>query len=402
MSFPDGEQFRAALAGNPVQVLLHPIQIGNPDNSVRWSLGEDDTALGLQGPLRDMATPECFANPGRVSAPEYFCSTADQGGVHFNSGVPNHAYQLLVDGGSYNSKNINGIGLTKALHIYFRAMSVYQTRSSDFADHADAIEQSAEDLKDVDLPDLLTGQPSGEMIDKKDIKSVKTVLQAVEMRRPSPCGEAPLLGQDPPKARDLACDKGTKRKTLFRDSFEKDTSQWSISHFNADASWTMRDWGVVGDLPDNRKGNAFFADDPNSGDCIVTSEEAALFLDSPPIVLPPDIGPGTVLRFDHNVATEAGFDGGQLYISVNGGPFELVPQESFIYNGYNLADVAWSGTDLGTVEGSWATTLVDISSLANPGDTIVLSWTMLTDCASGDLGWWVDNVNLSVCRPKNH
>lgn len=40
--------------------------------------------------------------------------------------------------------------------------------------------------------------------------------------------------------------------------------------------------------------------------------------------------------FDHYVAIEAGYDGGQLMISVNGGPFQTVESSAFIYNGYNV------------------------------------------------------------------
>ena len=53
--------------------------------------------------------------------------TDDGGGVHSNSGVPNHGYALLVDGGTYNGVTVTGIGLTKAAHIYYRAMHDYQT-----------------------------------------------------------------------------------------------------------------------------------------------------------------------------------------------------------------------------------------------------------------------------------
>ncbi len=86
---------------------------------------------------------------------------ADSGGVHSNSGVPNHAYALLVDGGSYNGQTIAAIGLTKAAHIYFRAQSVYQGPASDFADHADALEQSCADLIGANLADLLDRRTVG-------------------------------------------------------------------------------------------------------------------------------------------------------------------------------------------------------------------------------------------------
>ncbi len=88
------------------------------DASTRWLLGEDDTAVGLTGALRDMFDPPCYFNPGKVTDAFYGCGTADAGGVHNNSGVPNHAYALIVDGGTYNGQTITGIGLTKAAHIY--------------------------------------------------------------------------------------------------------------------------------------------------------------------------------------------------------------------------------------------------------------------------------------------
>lgn len=77
-----------------------------------------ETPYGFIGAIRDMYTPTCYGNPGKVSDTQYVCTFAgDNGGVHGDSGVPNHAYALLVDGGSYNGQNISAIGLTKAAHI---------------------------------------------------------------------------------------------------------------------------------------------------------------------------------------------------------------------------------------------------------------------------------------------
>ncbi len=137
----DGNAIKAQLA-HGLNATLSRGQTGT-DASTRWLIGEDDTAAGLTGALRDMWNPPCYGNPGKVTDGQYGCGTADGGGVHNNSGVPNHAYALIVDGGTYNGQTITGIGLTKAAHIYFRAESVYQNPASDFADHADAIEQSA-------------------------------------------------------------------------------------------------------------------------------------------------------------------------------------------------------------------------------------------------------------------
>ena len=115
-------------------------------------MGEDSTAFG--GAIRDMWTPTCMGDPGKVTDAEYHCATTDGGGVHSNSGVPNHGYSLLVDGGTYNGQTVTGIGLTKAAHIYWRAQSVYQVPTSKFPDHADALEASCTDLIGQPLNDL--------------------------------------------------------------------------------------------------------------------------------------------------------------------------------------------------------------------------------------------------------
>ena len=114
----------------------------------RFQLGEDFQGLSqpAAGILRDMYTPTAFGNPDKVTSTLYSCGADDGGGVHNNSGVPNHAYALAVDGGSFNGQTITGIGLTKAAAIWFRAESVYQTPSTNFAAHEQAIATSCSDL----------------------------------------------------------------------------------------------------------------------------------------------------------------------------------------------------------------------------------------------------------------
>mgnify|MGYP001823259213 FL=1 len=159
---------------------------GSPsaDNSYRWLVGEDATAFG--GAIRDMWRPECYGDPGKVGSASYWCSAEDNGGVHINSGVPNRGFALLVDGGSSNGETIAALGLTKAAHIYWRAMTVYQGPVSDFADHADALEASCADLIGFDLPALSTAapttSPSGIVISEADCAEVADAIAAVELR----------------------------------------------------------------------------------------------------------------------------------------------------------------------------------------------------------------------------
>ena len=123
---------------------------GNDSGAVRWQLAEDLSSIG---PIRNMMTPTDFGNPGKMSDSEFVChsdgwtgSSSDSGGVHSNSGVPNHAFALMVDGGSYNGRTVTGIGLTKAAKIQYRALTTYLTSGSTFADNANALNQSCSDL----------------------------------------------------------------------------------------------------------------------------------------------------------------------------------------------------------------------------------------------------------------
>jgi Zn-dependent metalloprotease len=85
---------------------------GNDTPLARWIIGEDLV------PLRAMQDPTLTGDPGKMSDPHVACSDDDSGGVHTNSGIGNHAFVLMVDGGTYNGYTIAGIGLTKAGKIH--------------------------------------------------------------------------------------------------------------------------------------------------------------------------------------------------------------------------------------------------------------------------------------------
>ncbi len=381
------------------------------DNSVAWLIGEDATAFN--GAIRDMHNPTCYGNAGKVSDTQYFCGTSDFGGVHLNSGVPNHAYALMVDGGSYNGQAITPIGLTKAAHIHYRAQSVYLVEASDFADHADALEQSCTDLTGANLPDLLTGAPSGQVIGAQDCAQVRNVVLAVELRTPpTQCNFQPLLAKSPPPL----CEGDARARTLFVDRFERGESpgsRWTVSHTAVTADFTPRDWTVSGSLPGDRRGHALFGVDFRGGTCAAGGDESGvLHATSPEITVPASVSQPR-LTFDHWVSTEAGFDGGNLKISVNDGPWQLVSAADFIYNPYNstlattaqgntnpmAGEAGFTGADGGSVEGSWGRSIVNLAPYATSGDKIRLRFDMGGDGCGGTFGWYVDDVKVYACRP---
>jgi bacillolysin len=380
------------------------------DNSVRWLMGEDSSGFG--GAIRDMYNPTCYGNPGKVTDTQYSCSTADSGGVHGNSGVPNHAYALLVDGGTYNGQNIAAIGLTKAAHMYFRAQSVYQGPSSGFADHADALAQSCTDLTGVNLPSLSTGAPSGELINATDCAQVAKAALAVELRTPpTQCNFQPMLAKSPPPL----CAVGTATAVVSDnfDSGKRGGIRWQVSNVGSTGDFTKRDWGVVNTLPDGRAGYGIFATNPNIGTCAAGGDQTGVMrMDSPEITVPAG---ATTLRFsfDHWMASEVGFDGGNLKISVNGGAWQLVKAADFIYNPYNTTlgtaaagntnpmagEAAFSGADGGSVKGSWGRSIINLSPYASPNDKVKLRFEMGSDGCGGVTGWYLDDVMLYRCTP---
>ena len=197
------------------------------------------------------------------------------------------------------------------------------------------------------------------------------------------------------------------QSTIFADDFESDpSSRWTISRELTDPStFVPRDWTWVHTLPDDLLGSAFFAADPAAPELCsapAPGQAGVLLLESPPITIPAYLE-GLRVSFSHWVSLEAGFDGGQLMISVNGGPYILVTSESeednFFYN-YILSPVegnsprfgqpAWSGE-----VNYWDGQDVDLARYAQPGDTIRLRWDMSTDyCFGTDSGWYLDNVRV--------
>lgn len=385
------------------------------DSSVRWLLGEDSTAPGLTGALRDMYNPTCYGNPGKVSDAQYSCGpntqAGDNGGVHINSGVPNHAYALIVDGGSYNGQNITGIGLTKAAHIYYRAQTVYQSPASGFSAHADAIDQSCRDLTGANLNDLSTGQPSGEVISAADCGEIAKAMLAVEMRRdPTQCNFVSLLAKNPPPL----CPSGAQ-SLLASDGFDggkKAGIKWSVTH-SGPTNYAANDWNVTNALPTGRTGYAMYGSNRDIGTCGAGGDATSLqVLESAAITIPAG---STTLRmaFDHWLATEAGYDGGNVKISVNGGAWQLVSAANFVYNAYNTTlitaaggnsnplagQAAFSGADGGSVAGSWGRSIINLAPYAVPGDTIKLRFELGQDCGTGTFGWYVDDVQVYRCTP---
>ena len=105
-----------------------------------WLMGEDLP----NGAIRSLADPTAYGDPGKLS--EYVCTVGDNGGVHINSGIPNHAAYLMAEGGTYNGFTITGIGRDATGAIYYRALVNYLTSTANFGDAYFALLNACADL----------------------------------------------------------------------------------------------------------------------------------------------------------------------------------------------------------------------------------------------------------------
>ncbi|MBO9612580.1 MAG: M4 family metallopeptidase [Dyadobacter sp.] len=380
-------------------------------SSDRWQVGEKATAFG--GALRDMWDPTCKGDPGKVSDPQYWCANSDEGGVHTNSGVLNHAYALLVDGGTYNGQTITGIGLTKAAHIFWRAQSTYMTATTDFAAQADILEASANDLIGINLMGLSTGTSapgaSGQTITAGDVAQLVKVITAVELRSTTHCGFIATLAPAP-----ALCEGANAGLAIFYEGFESGLGGFTPSFTTTSAGWVNRQWQQVVS-PGGRPGHAAFGVDYQGGNCDpATNQSGIIRIESPVIAIPAGTTGNLVLAFDHYIAIEDTWDGGNIKFSINGQSWAEIPPAAFIANGYNntlnsssagnsnpmAGQFAFTGTDQGSVTGSWGQSQINLSAAGIglvAGNTIQLRFEMGTDICGGVEGWYVDDIRVFTC-----
>jgi len=106
----------------------------------RQNGGKNDWLLGTNvGEIaRSMSRPEDHRQPAHMNNYQNLPNTeeGDNGGVHINSGIINHAYYLFVQ----------NVGIKDAEKIFYRALSKYLLKNSQFIDARLAVLDSAKEL----------------------------------------------------------------------------------------------------------------------------------------------------------------------------------------------------------------------------------------------------------------
>ncbi|MDX6371213.1 MAG: trimeric autotransporter adhesin, partial [Nocardioidaceae bacterium] len=417
----DGTRFKTA---GTAQVTVQAEDISTRTPSNRWLIGEKASAFG--GAIRDMWTPTCYGNPGKVTDAEYNCdlNLTDHGGVHGNSGVPNHAYALAVDGGSYNGQTITGLGMDKAANIWWKAQTSFLTPSSNFTDMADALDASCAALTGVTTLKSLTStttketdtSPNAAPITAGDCTQLDKVITAVQLRTPvTQCGFKPLLAKNTPSL----CGPGYTTETVYKEDFEDGLAGWTASEELADVQGPPAGhgapWVATTGAPGNHPGGVAYGPAPDEGQCDGSADDFSSrdSIAGPTIEVPTGNLRNLRLSFDHYVATEGTVDGGNVKMSINGGAYTLVPTAAYVFNKPNAKLLtlaqgntnpmqnqdAFTGTDGGEARGSWGTSQVDLTAAGvHPGDTVAFRLDVGRDGCGGVDGWYVDNVVLTVCK----
>ena len=116
-----------------------------------YLIGEDSfkpLRPGSLSGIRSMQSPNVFGDPDHYSI--RYTGTEDGGGVHTNSGIPNNAYYLAIEGGSnrVSGRAVPGVGFANRVQIervFFRAFTMLPFRAT-FSQARAATIQSARDL----------------------------------------------------------------------------------------------------------------------------------------------------------------------------------------------------------------------------------------------------------------
>ena len=117
-----------------------------------YLMGEDSFRAARAGSvsgIRSIQSPTAYGDPDHYSG--RYTGSDDNGGVHINSGIPNHAYYLAIEGGTnrVSGRAVTGVGFANREQIervFFRAFTAMLPSRATFSQARAATIQSARDL----------------------------------------------------------------------------------------------------------------------------------------------------------------------------------------------------------------------------------------------------------------
>jgi hypothetical protein len=285
----------------------------------------------------------------------------------------------MVDGGTFNQRTINPIGLVKAGKVWYRAQTVYLTTGSNFLAAYHALNQACTDLIGT----------SG--ITASDCTQVKLALDAVELSRHNSCAGAVAMPQ--------ACPNGASQSVShFFSTFDPPAAEWTTT------STTATFWGIGNFYA---FGGDFHGFGPNVG---FTSDHSLVHTNA--IAIPAGARMAFRHAFEVEYDTGNNYDGGVLeYSTDNGvtwndvvtGPAGNLIVAGQSYNGpiYNNPADPFSTNPLKGRQAfvrhsfGYTGTVLNLGPLA--GQNVKFRWRLGTDEIVDSFGWAVDDVRIYTC-----
>ena len=135
--------------------------------------------------------------------------------------------------------------LVKAAHLYWQAQSVYQTPTTNFNDHADALQAACQDLDRCS-----TGRLEHDQYTRRTLGTVDhscrlrgkwmKMIEAVELRidPAAQCNFQPMLQQNPPPL----CTNTKNPPTFYHENFEDGLAGWTLTNQGVFSGWPGLDW----------------------------------------------------------------------------------------------------------------------------------------------------------------
>ena len=137
------------IMGTAVEFFFQPVGAGV--GQADFLLGEDS----VRSPIGGINGSRALSNPAAYGDPDHYSirltGPADNGGVHSNSGIPNHAFYLAVNGGTNRVSGlpVAGVGIANMEQIekvFYRAFTLLLPANATFATARAATIQAARDL----------------------------------------------------------------------------------------------------------------------------------------------------------------------------------------------------------------------------------------------------------------
>ncbi|MCU1391670.1 MAG: hypothetical protein JWM34_98 [Ilumatobacteraceae bacterium] len=346
--------------------------------SDRWNLGEQIPG----GAIRNMANPTLFANPDKMSSGFYYLGSADNRGVHENSGVNNKAAYLIADGGSFNGQTITGLGIDKAAKIYYQLETTLLTPGSNYSDVYRQLPQACTNLIGV------VG------ITSSDCQQVAKTVVATEMsRKPGDVGTAVPV-----------CASGVRNAIAFADDMETDSGNWVGSTNGHGATWT---YSTQASTSGNRSMHVVDNAAPAGTSTLAMARS-----------VPVPLGKSS-FSFEHSVQTDTDsggvYDGGVVEYSTDGGSTWTdidgslsTPSLGAVHDYPIVLSKLGSGSPairnplngrlaFGGFDAGFVTTIIDTSPLA--GQSVRFRYVFGIDNFPTTVfpGWFIDDVSLYGC-----